>query len=130
MRRLIAVLCLILSLSGGAALAHQEQLAGADWVLSGQTGPRAAFLRFEAGRVGGLGGCNRFGARYDLVGDRLTFSPPMATRMACAPDLMKAEQAFFEMLSRVRRLAIAGDTLSLLDGEGKVLATFTRRLAQ
>lgn len=130
MRRLIAVSFLVLGLFSGAALAHQEKLAGADWVLSGQAGQRAAFMRFEAGRVSGLGGCNRFGSRYDLDGDRLTFSTPMATRMACAPDLMKAEQAFFEMMARVRRMALSDDRLSLLDGEGKVLATFSRRVAQ
>lgn len=99
-------------------------------MLAGQTGQRAAFLRFEAGRVAGLGGCNRFGARYALDGDRLTFTPPMATRMACAPDIMKAEQAFFEMLARVKGMKLSGDRLDLLDGEGRVLGSFDRRVPQ
>lgn len=130
MRRIIAASCILLGLFTGTAAAHAEKLAGADWVLAGQTSQRAAYLRFEAGRVSGLGGCNRFGGRYDLKGDRLTFSQPMATRMACAPDVMKAEQAFFDMLGRVKRMSLAGDTLKLLDGEGKVLATLNRRMAQ
>lgn len=130
MRRIIAASCIMLGLLAVSAAAHAEKLAGADWVLDGQTGQRAAYLRFEAGRVSGLGGCNRFGSRYDLEGDRLTFTPPMATRMACAPHIMKAEQDFFEMLARVKRMELEGDTLKLLDGSGKVLATFSRRLAQ
>lgn len=130
MRRIIAASLVMLGLLAGGAAAHAEKLSGADWVLDGQTGQRAAFLRFEAGRVSGLGGCNRFGSRYDLAGDRLTFSAPMATRMACAPDLMKAEQAFFEMLAQVKRMTLSDDRLSLLDADGKVLATFNRRVAQ
>ena len=130
MRRIIAVSCLMFGLFAAPALAHSEKLGGADWVLAGQSGQRAPFLRFEAGRVNGLGGCNRFGSSYKLNGDELTFGMPMATRMACAPKLMKAEQDFFEMLSRVKRMKLDGDRLSLLDGNGKVLATFDRRAAQ
>lgn len=134
MRRFVAglvgfVLVLALLVTG-QALAHVEGLAGADWVLAGQKGARAAYLRFEAGRVGGLGGCNRFGAKYVLDGDLLSFSPLMSTRMACRPDLMRAEQAFFEMLGKVRSMTLAGETLTLLDGDGAVLATFTRRITQ
>ena len=69
MRRAIAVSCLVLALMTGAALAHEEKLAGVDWVLEGQAGERAPYLRFDGGRVGGLGGCNRFGGRYELAGE-------------------------------------------------------------
>ncbi|MCA3559811.1 MAG: META domain-containing protein [Aestuariivirga sp.] len=129
MRQLLAVSGLILALLAEPALAHQEKLAGADWVLAGQTGQRAPFLRFEAGRVAGLGGCNRFGAGYELKGGRLSFSPISATRMACA-GRMEAEQAFFAMLGKVKAMKLDGDTLQLLDGEGKVLAAFARRVAE
>jgi heat shock protein HslJ len=130
MRRIIAVSCLALALLAAPAMAHSEKLAGADWVLSGDTSQRAPFLRFEAGRVAGLGGCNRFGGKYQLDGDRLSFSTLMATRMACQPDRMKTEQAFFDMLARVKAMKLAGDRLELLDGAGKVLATFDRRVAE
>ena len=130
MRRIIAISCLLLGLMAGPVLAHPDRLAGADGVLSGQKGERAPYLRFDGGRVGGLGGCNRFGGRYETDGDRLSFSPVMSTRMACRPDLMKAEQVFLDMLSKVKGMTIDGDRLELLDGGGKVLATFDRRLAQ
>ena len=86
--RIIAVSCLMLGLLAGPGFAHEEKLAGAEWVLAGMTGERTPYLRFDAGRVAGLGGCNRFGGRYDIDGDRLSFSPLMSTRMACRPDIM------------------------------------------
>ena len=130
MRRIIAIAFLLLGLMAGPVLVHPDKLAGADWVLAGQTGDRAPYLRFDGGRVGGLGGCNRFGGRYEADGDKLTFSPMMATRMACRPDIMKAEQTFMDMLAKVKAMALDGDRLELLDGAGKVLATFDRRVAQ
>ncbi len=126
-----AFLCLFVLASAAApALAHQEKLGGAEWVLAGQTGDRAAYLRFDGGRVGGLGGCNRFGGRYELVGDRLSFAPIMATRMACRPDIMRAEQAFFDMLARVKAMRLDGGRLELMDGAGTVLAKFDRRAVE
>lgn len=130
MRHLLAAAAIACVLLATPALAHEETLAGADWVLAGQSGRQAPYLRFDAGRVGGLGGCNRFGGRYELTGDALSFSPLMATRMACRPDLMKAEQDFFDMLGKVKAMKLDGDTLQLLDGEGQQLARFTRRVAQ
>ena len=129
MRRLIAVFCLMLGLLAVPATAQQEQLSGADWVLAGEAGSRAPFLRFDGTRVAGLGGCNRFGGTYDLNGDRLSFSPLAATRMACAGEVMKSEQAFFELLGKVKGLKLDGETLELLDGDGKALARFEKRIA-
>lgn len=61
MRRRLCLSLLMLGLLAVPAAAHQDALAGVDWVLAGETGQRAPFLRFQAGRVAGLGGCNRFG---------------------------------------------------------------------
>ena len=130
MRHLLAATCIACMLLAAPAAAHEDRLAGADWVLAGATGKQAPVLRFDGGRVGGTGGCNRFGGRYVLKGDSLTFSPLMATRMACRPDIMKAEQAFFEMLAKVKGMVLAGDTLELTDGEGQMLARFSKQVAE
>lgn len=130
MRRILAVSCLVLGLMAVPALAHQDKLAGVDWVLAGDTGKQAPFLRFDGGRVGGTGGCNRFGAKYVQEGNKLSFAPLMSTRMACRPDIMKAEQAFFDMLARVKAMKLTEETLELMDGDGKVLATFAKRVAE
>ena len=130
MHRFVLMCLLMLTLTAPPALAHEEKLAGVDWVLDGQSGERAPYLRFDGGRVGGLGGCNRFGGRYEMDGDKLSFSPLMATRMACRPDLMKAEQAFLDMLGKVKAMKLDGDRLELMDGAGKVLAVFDKRAAE
>lgn len=130
MRRLAALTFMILGLIARPALAHQDSLAGADWVLARASAKPAPSLRFDGGRVAGTGGCNRFGGRYVRDGDKLSFAPLMSTRMACRPDIMKAEQAFFDMLARVREMRLSGETLDLMDGEGRVLASFAKRMAE
>lgn len=74
-------------------------------------------------RVSGSSGCNRFAGTYSVDGDRLSFSPLAATRMACA-DGMEQEQALFDALGRVARWRISGERLELLDGDGKSVAEF------
>ena len=130
MRRRLCLSLLMLGLLAVPAAAHQDALAGVDWVLAGETGQRAPFLRFQAGRVAGLGGCNRFGGTYVHKGDRLSFSPLAATRMACPGEVMKAEQAFFDMLAKVKGMKLSGEALELLDGDGRALARFDKRLEQ
>lgn len=130
MRRTLAPFLLFLALLAAPGLAQSDGLAGGDWVLQEDAGPRGPYLRFEGGSVSGLGGCNRFGGKYEQSGEKLSFSPLMSTRMACRPDLMKKEQAFFDMLGKVKGMKLAGAKLELLDAEGKLLATFTRRAAE
>ncbi len=129
MRRPTIAFFAALALLAGPALAHQDKLAGGEWVLAGATGKRAASLRFDAGRVAGSGGCNRFGGTYKATGDRLSFSPLATTRMACPPDIMKKEQAFLGMLADVRGMHIDGDRLELRDAAGNALAKLVRRVA-
>lgn len=132
MRSVLFMTCGVLGLAGqglGDAQAHEEKLAGGEWVLQGEVESRAPVLRFDAGRVSGTGGCNRFGGRYEERGDGLIFSAVASTRMACAPHMMRREQAFFSMLSDVRKRALSGDTLKLMNAAGGTLATFTRRLS-
>lgn len=128
-KRILHLATALLIATAAPALAHEDRLSGADWVLAGETGPHAPFLRFDGGRVGGLGGCNRFGASYEMKGVQLSFSPIAATRMACL-DGMAKEQAFFTMLGEVKAMKLDGDQLDLLDGKGKVLARFVRRVSE
>lgn len=56
-------------------------------------------ITFDAkGRVYGDSGCNRFTGGYQVKGDRLTVGPLATTLMACAPDVMAAEQTFLARL--------------------------------
>lgn len=131
MRILILLSCLLLGVAAlRPALADEEKLAGGQWRLAGEGGAHGPRLRFDAGRVSGSGGCNRFGGRYSQEGDALSFSPLAATRMACAPDVMQRERTFFTMLAKVRKLQLSGDALKLLDETGGTLAAFTREEAE
>lgn len=126
----LTVFLLAAIFSAVSALAQEAELAGGEWELAEPGGAPAAVLRFDAGRVFGTGGCNRFSGRYEQSGSGLSFSPLVATRMACAPDVMQREQAFFAMLRTVRKLSLSGDSLTLLDAAGGALATFTRPKAE
>ncbi|MFN4142803.1 META domain-containing protein [Aestuariivirga sp.] len=118
----------VLVLVAAPALGHEQVLSGSEWAAAGEEGARVPFIRFgESGRVAGSGGCNRFRGSYQQSGDGLTFSPLAATRMACPPEVMRRERAFFDMLSHVRGMRMGTGELVLLDGEGRERAVLTRR---
>lgn len=129
--RMLSFTCVLLAAAAGLApaLAHDDTLAGGEWVPTGTRGPGGPMLRFDAGRVAGTGGCNRFGGHYEQEGATLIFSPLATTRIACAPEVMRREQAFFAMLKKVRRIDIRDGTLTLLDDAGVPLARFSRGAA-
>jgi heat shock protein HslJ len=77
-------------------------------------------------RVGGSGGCNHLGGRYELKGDRLSLDSLVTTLMACNEG-METEQAFLEALQRVSRWRIVGQQLELVDQAGDVVAHFEAR---
>lgn len=80
-------------------------------------------LNAEAHRAGGAGGCNGILGKYELDGDRLKFPGIAATRMACKEG-MDSEKTFLNALRQVANWKIAGHTLDLLDGDGRVVAEF------
>ncbi len=90
-------------------------LAGAEWVVTEVTGVRFAdgarvTLGFaEDGTVAGAGPCNRYTAQYVLTGESFTIRKASTTRMACAAQTQKQEQAFLDVLTKVNRFEIAPD---------------------
>ena len=85
-----AALTLLITLAGQAG--DPPSLVGPTWVaveLAGMPVPadpaaRQPAIEFVAnGRVAGTDGCNRVSAPYTLNGERITFGPMIATRMAC-----------------------------------------------
>ncbi len=77
-------------------------------------------------RVSGSGGCNQLMSSYSIDGDRLTFSRPASTRMAC-PQGMEQEDAFLAALPSVVRWRISAEQLELLDENGNTVASFEPR---
>lgn len=75
-------------------------------------------LRDDAPVVRGFGGCNAFTGGYVRDGTALRFEKVAATQSAC-PHL-DFETAFLDVLGRVTRYRILGETLLLFDETGRV----------
>jgi heat shock protein HslJ len=83
-----------------------------------------ATARFEAGRVAGSGGCNRYGGSYRLSGDRIVVEQVVATLMACPGPPGEVEHGFLPQLHRVASYVVDGSRLDLFDTDGRVVLTF------
>ena len=108
------------------AAAALTALAGTEW------GPEAAgkpeqYIQFKESDVAGQGGCNRFGGRYTFDGNALKIGPLVSTRMACEPQVMDAEQAWFRLLESASAAEATLTKLVLKDKTGAVIATLRRR---
>jgi heat shock protein HslJ len=86
-------------------------------------------LQSENQRVAGFSGCNRMMGSYALEGDAIRFDQMGGTMMACVPD-MELERKFLALFPQIARWRINGETLRLLDADGKTLATFESRYLQ
>ncbi|ODT78350.1 MAG: hypothetical protein ABS76_24260 [Pelagibacterium sp. SCN 64-44] len=69
-------------------------------------------------RASGHGGCNNYFAEASIVGTTISFGPAAATRMACPPEVMAQENAYFTALAAVASFALDGTSLRLLDAAG------------
>jgi heat shock protein HslJ len=81
-------------------------------------GPTTTFELAADGAVAGKGGCNSYFGSATIDGDAISFGPLGATQMACAPELMDREAAFFAALESVVAWRAAEDQLVLLDAAG------------
>jgi heat shock protein HslJ len=80
-----------------------------------------ATLIFDAGqKVAGLAACNRYFGTYRQTGDTLEIKPGGMTRMACPSVVMDQETKFLAALGAIRKARREGDTLVLLDDDGRV----------
>jgi heat shock protein HslJ len=124
----------LFSLAACASASSQAdgEITGKVWILDSlnnaepvpNTSITAEFTEDE--KVSGSAGCNRYSGQYMLSGSNIEFTQPMAsTMMACEQAIMDQESAFFQALSATKSFVINGDQLTLNDGEGQALATFT-----
>ena len=70
---------------------------------------------FEAGRVAGNGGCNRYSGPFQVAPASLevTTGPMVSTRMACEPAVMELEDRYLAALGGVMRWGWAQGMLAL-----------------
>lgn len=120
--------------SGGGAGTARNGLTASQWELvkwSMQPMPPAGVhpivLRFDQkgdeGRVSGRAGCNQFSAPYVLRdAGEITIATPVATRMACAPEVMQFEARLLDKLESISTYKIARGNLDLIAADGHVLS--------
>ena len=106
-------------LEGTAWLAEDIDGAGiVDRILS--------TLAFAANRrIDGRAACNRYFGTFEQSGEMVQIRPAGLTRMACPPAVMDQERKFLVALEAVKRGRREGDTLVLLDGDGRVRMRLT-----
>lgn len=115
-------------------LAPAVELRGTYWKLVELGGSPVAAVedrRREPGitfavdedRVSGSGGCNRFSGGFTLDGEKLTFAPLAATKMACLNG-GEIEGGYLLALAGVAGYRIDGTKLELLDAAGGLVARF------
>lgn len=92
---------------------------------------RAPTLTFEAGgQAGGRGGCNSYGAQYQLENQKISIRQVTSTMMACTDDgVMDQEQRFYAALQVADSFELAGDQLKLWFDNGSGVLTFVRSQA-
>ena len=100
---------------------------GGQPVLSGD--PPTLRFTDDQGQVNGYAGCNQFFGSAEINGDRLSFGPLGATRMACGEQRDAQEYRFLQALEKTRSYTFGGTTLSLQDETGGTQIRLTRVLA-
>lgn len=73
-------------------------------------------IRFDeaASRISGNTSCNNYFATYKIDGNNLNFSAIGSTKMMCQGN---GEAVYLELLEKVNRFAVSGETLNLLVGD-------------
>lgn len=133
--RLALATALLLALP--AATVAQESPEGIDWhlVRYSDGGSEAivpwyvdATLRLDGSDAVGLGGCNGFGATYELDGDDIDFGSPGHTDIGCAEPVMRLEETYMAALPQVVSWAtdsgVDGRLLYLRNANDDNLLTF------
>ena len=110
--------------------AETPSLDGTAWVLSSLPGRTLepgtiVTLRFEAGRAGGVDGCNRYVTSYTAEGATLRLlANGASTQMACPRPVMLQAVVYMQSLADTNSYRVEGGHLRLLGADGAVLATF------
>jgi len=120
------------SASSGASVAFLlPPLEGTTWRAEDIDGARSSdrtpsTVAFEANRrIEGRAACNRYFGTFEQSGETVRIRPAGLTRMACPPAVMDQERQFLVALEAVKRGRREGETLELLDGDGRVRIRLT-----
>ena len=140
MKGVVGFLFFLLFLAGfflvflqGKQLANQNlsaggaKLTGVRWrpiYIGAEAIPQEAglYVQFEHdGSINGHGGCNAFFGSLEETESGVTVGPLGSTRKACAEAVMRREDAFLESLQETTGVELAGNRLTCLNADRKLL---------
>jgi heat shock protein HslJ len=115
----------------GGGILPPTELAGTNWTFVSIGGApvaadRPTSLAFDAGRLIGSAGCNRFSGGYSIADRTLTAGPLAATKMACPGAGMTQESAFFALMRGPVSLDFPSDGTLILTGSDGQTAVLKR----
>lgn len=87
---------------------------------------RVTLSLYANGKVVGRAGCNTYFGKYRRDGEAIAFTSTIATQMACAPDVMKREQLYFQTLAAVTRHQRPADGSLVLTTDAGATLRFRR----
>jgi heat shock protein HslJ len=91
---------------------------GPSGVLTPAVPDAEAILTFnDDGIVGGSGGCNSLGGKYEVNGSQITFSEITSTLMACEDPRMAQEAFVTQVLTGAAEFEIENNTLTLTNND-------------
>lgn len=118
-------------------LAEPKRLPGTLWnvimynngqeaVVSVIIGTEITAFFSEDGQISGSAGCNNYSATYEIDGEKITFGPAIATRMACSkPEgIMEQETVYLAALGMATSYRFENDRLILLDDESRRIVDY------
>jgi len=83
------------------------------------------FIQFDVdGSIKGHGGCNRFFGTLQQTDSGIEVGPLGSTRMACPEPVMNRETAFLDAVQKTTGFQTGENSMSLVDEDGGVLASF------
>lgn len=97
-----------------------ELLGDAVVVTENFTGDPYVTFALRSSKMTGSGGCNRFGCKYSLNGDKVSLSGFAATKKRCK-DAMPVEEAFLRELALINSYWVDGDTMWLMKDGKRVM---------
>ena len=117
----------------GGPILPPATLAGTSWTFVSIDGApvaadRPTSLQFDADRMGGSAGCNRFGGSYSVKDGMLTAGRLAATLMACPGPAMEQERGFFALMEAPVRVDFPADGTMVLTGRDGKTAVLKRTI--
>jgi heat shock protein HslJ len=86
-------------------------------------------VKFTAEGLGGYSGCNWYGARYSVTGNKIRIDSPESTTRGCSapPGVGQQEAAYFEALRQVVAFRAVSDRLELTSSADEVTLVLVPR---